>query len=65
MCGGRQVNLFFRSKDGDIGHYCKDQFVGPLKFVNTAYLEMHPLYIENRIKDLKTTDGISYCNVKK
>ncbi|MBT18787.1 succinate dehydrogenase/fumarate reductase iron-sulfur subunit, partial [Candidatus Poribacteria bacterium] len=28
-------------------------------------LEMHPLDTENRLGDLKETDGIGYCNITK
>ena len=30
-----------------------------------ASLEMHPLDVENRLGDLKDTDGIGYCNITK
>jgi succinate dehydrogenase / fumarate reductase, iron-sulfur subunit len=41
------------------------EFIGPRFFVYTAALEMHPLDTEDRLEDLKTTDGIGYCNITK
>lgn len=42
-----------------------DGFIGPRLFVHTAYLEFHPLDTEDRRADLKTRDGIGYCNITK
>jgi len=41
------------------------EFIGPRFFVYTAALEMHPLDTEDRLQDLKDTDGIGYCNITK
>ena len=41
------------------------EFIGPRFFVYTAALEMHPLDTEDRLEDLKTSDGIGYCNITK
>lgn len=46
-------------------HKLYDEFIGPRFFVYVAALEMHPLDVEDRLKDLKTTDGIGYCNITK
>merc|ERR1711964_838238 len=39
-------------------HHLHDNFIGPRHYVYTAALEMHPLDTENRLGDLKETDGI-------
>jgi succinate dehydrogenase / fumarate reductase iron-sulfur subunit len=41
------------------------EFIGPRFFVYTAALEMHPLDTEDRLEDLKNSDGIGYCNITK
>ena len=46
-------------------HQMHDAFIGPRLFVYEASLEMHPLDVENRLGDLKDTDGIGYCNITK
>jgi succinate dehydrogenase / fumarate reductase iron-sulfur subunit len=46
-------------------HKLYDEFAGPRFFVYTASLEMHPLDTENRLSDLKISDGIGYCNITK
>ena len=46
-------------------HDLHDKFIGPRFFVYAAALEMHPLDTENRLKELKDTDGIGYCNITK
>ncbi len=46
-------------------HHLHDNFAGPRLFVHTAQLEMHPLDTENRLGDLKDTEGIGYCNITK
>ena len=46
-------------------HELKDEFIGPRHFVYSAQLEMHPLDVENRLEDLKETDGIGFCNITK
>ncbi|HLV00162.1 MAG TPA: 4Fe-4S dicluster domain-containing protein, partial [Acidobacteriota bacterium] len=42
-----------------------DQFIGPRFLIHVASLEMHPLDTENRIADLKTAQGIGFCNITK
>ena len=46
-------------------HHKHDEFIGPRFFVYTAALEMHPLDTENRLEDLKETQGVGYCNITK
>jgi succinate dehydrogenase / fumarate reductase iron-sulfur subunit len=46
-------------------HELHEQFIGPRHFVFVAALEMHPLDTENRVRDLKDTDGVGYCNITK
>jgi succinate dehydrogenase / fumarate reductase, iron-sulfur subunit len=41
------------------------EFIGPRFLVYTAALEMHPLDTEDRLPDLKATQGIGYCNITK
>ena len=46
-------------------HQLHEKFIGPRYLVYTAALEMHPLDVEDRLADLKTQDGIGYCNITK
>jgi succinate dehydrogenase / fumarate reductase iron-sulfur subunit len=46
-------------------HNLHEQFAGPRHMVYTAALEMHPLDVEDRREDLKTQDGIGFCNITK
>jgi succinate dehydrogenase / fumarate reductase iron-sulfur subunit len=46
-------------------HNKHDAFIGPRFFVYAAALEMHPLDTEDRLADLKETQGIGYCNITK
>ena len=46
-------------------HHLHDEFIGPRYFVYVAALEMHPLDIEDRVEDLRKTQGIGYCNITK
>ncbi len=46
-------------------HHKHDEFIGPRFFVYTAALEMHPLDVEDRLGDLKNTDGLGFCNITK
>ena len=46
-------------------HTKHDEFIGPRFFVYTAALEMHPLDTEDRVEDLKKSNGIGYCNITK
>ena len=44
-------------------HRKYDEFIGPRYFVYAAALEMHPLDIEDRVRDLKDKHSIGYCNI--
>ncbi|MDG2468371.1 MAG: succinate dehydrogenase/fumarate reductase iron-sulfur subunit [Pirellulaceae bacterium] len=46
-------------------HHKHDEFIGPRYFVYNAALEMHPLDQEDRVPDLKKSNGIGYCNITK
>jgi succinate dehydrogenase / fumarate reductase iron-sulfur subunit len=46
-------------------HQKHDEFIGPRFLVYTAALEMHPLDTEDRLADLKDSNGIGYCNITK
>lgn len=46
-------------------HHLHNEFIGPRFLVYTAALEMHPLDVEDRIPQLKQTDGIGLCNITK
>lgn len=46
-------------------HEKVDQFIGPRLLIYSAYLEMHPLDVEDRRPDLKHRQGIGYCNITK
>jgi succinate dehydrogenase / fumarate reductase, iron-sulfur subunit len=46
-------------------HHKHEEFIGPRFLVHTANLEMNPLDTENRLEDLKNSDGIGYCNITK
>ncbi len=46
-------------------HHKHDEFIGPRYFVYNAALEMHPLDEEDRLADLKKSQGIGYCNITK
>ena len=46
-------------------HHKHDEFVGPRFFVHAAALEMHPLDTEDRLKELKDSGAIGYCNITK
>ncbi len=46
-------------------HHKHDDFIGPRFFVYNAALEMHPLDTEDRLADLKKSQGIGYCNITK
>jgi succinate dehydrogenase / fumarate reductase, iron-sulfur subunit len=46
-------------------HHMFDQFVGPRHLIYAAALEMHPLDVGARARDLKSTHGIGYCNITK
>lgn len=46
-------------------HHKHEEFIGPRFLVYAANLEMNPLDTEDRLKDLKDSDGIGYCNITK
>jgi succinate dehydrogenase / fumarate reductase iron-sulfur subunit len=46
-------------------HQLFDDFAGPRHLVYAAALEMHPLDVDNRVRDLKSGQGIGYCNITK
>jgi succinate dehydrogenase / fumarate reductase, iron-sulfur subunit len=46
-------------------HHLHEQFIGPRYLVYTAALEMHPLDTENRLPDLKQSQGVGFCNITK
>ncbi|MDQ3142479.1 MAG: succinate dehydrogenase/fumarate reductase iron-sulfur subunit [Bacteroidota bacterium] len=46
-------------------HQMGNEFIGPRFLVYTAALEMHPLDVEDRLEDLKSTQGIGLCNITK
>ena len=46
-------------------HGLKDEFIGPRYFVYTAALEMNPFDSGDRLADLKSKQGIGYCNITK
>src|SRR3954470_16939123 len=46
-------------------HHMHDRFIGPRFLIYTAALEMHPLDTENRLEELRNTQGIGYCNITK
>jgi succinate dehydrogenase / fumarate reductase iron-sulfur subunit len=46
-------------------HHLHEEFAGPRHMVYTAALEMHPLDVEDRRKDLKDEGGIGFCNITK
>lgn len=46
-------------------HQMHEAFAGPRHMVYSAALEMHPLDIEDRRKDLKEEQGIGLCNITK
>lgn len=46
-------------------HQLHQSFIGPRLLVYAASLEMHPLDTEDRLTELKSTQGIGYCNITK
>jgi succinate dehydrogenase / fumarate reductase iron-sulfur subunit len=46
-------------------HRLFDGFAGPRHLVYAAALEMHPLDVDNRIPDLKSAQGVGFCNITK
>jgi succinate dehydrogenase / fumarate reductase iron-sulfur subunit len=46
-------------------HHQHEEFIGPRFLVYTAALEMHPLDTEDRLPELKQSQGIGFCNITK
>ena len=46
-------------------HHLHEEFIGPRFLVYVAQLEMHPLDTEDRMEELRTADGIGFCNITK
>ncbi|MEM7165427.1 MAG: succinate dehydrogenase/fumarate reductase iron-sulfur subunit [Planctomycetota bacterium] len=46
-------------------HHKHEDYIGPRLYVYSAALEMHPLDTEDRLDDLKKSQGIGYCNINK
>jgi succinate dehydrogenase / fumarate reductase iron-sulfur subunit len=46
-------------------HGMHDRFIGPRFLVYAAALEMNPIDAEDRVKDLKESGGIGFCNITK
>jgi succinate dehydrogenase / fumarate reductase iron-sulfur subunit len=46
-------------------HHKHEEFIGPRFLVYAAALEMHPLDVADRVPELKSRDGIGYCNITK
>jgi succinate dehydrogenase / fumarate reductase iron-sulfur subunit len=46
-------------------HALFDRFVGPRHGVYAAALEMQPLDVDDRVRDLKDKHGLGYCNITK
>jgi len=46
-------------------HRLYDRYIGPRFFVETAYLEMHPLDAGDRVEKLREAWGLGYCNITK
>jgi succinate dehydrogenase iron-sulfur subunit len=46
-------------------HHLHDEFIGPRLLVYAAALEMHPLDVEDRVPELRSSQGIGYCNITK
>lgn len=46
-------------------HHMHEQFIGPRFLVYTAALEMHPLDVGDRLRELRAQFGIGLCNITK
>jgi succinate dehydrogenase / fumarate reductase iron-sulfur subunit len=46
-------------------HHKHEEFIGPRFFVYVAALEMHPLDSEDRVDELRSAQGVGYCNITK
>jgi succinate dehydrogenase / fumarate reductase iron-sulfur subunit len=46
-------------------HHMHSEFIGPRFLIYTAQLEMNPIDSDDRIADLRKTQGIGLCNITK
>jgi len=46
-------------------HHMHEQFIGPRFLVYAAALEMHPLDVSDRLRELKSQFGVGLCNITK
>ena len=46
-------------------HQLHESFIGPRYLVYVAALEMHPLDAEDRLPELRTAQGLGFCNITK
>jgi succinate dehydrogenase / fumarate reductase, iron-sulfur subunit len=46
-------------------HHMHDKFIGPRFFVYSAAMEMNPIDAADRVRDLRESGGIGYCNITK
>ena len=46
-------------------HHMHAEFIGPRFLIYTAQLEMNPLDTDDRVSDLRKTQGIGLCNITK
>jgi len=46
-------------------HNLHEKFIGPRFLIHVAGLEMHPLDTDNRLAELRSEQGIGYCNITK
>lgn len=46
-------------------HHMHEQFIGPRFLVYTAALDMHPLDVGDRLRELKSQFGVGLCNITK
>jgi succinate dehydrogenase / fumarate reductase, iron-sulfur subunit len=46
-------------------HQLHDKFIGPRFLLYSAAMEMNPLDTDDRLGDLKTQQGVGYCNITK
>ncbi len=46
-------------------HHLHEAFIGPRFLIYTAALEMHPLDVEDRLPELRSEQGVGYCNIGK
>jgi succinate dehydrogenase / fumarate reductase iron-sulfur subunit len=46
-------------------HQMHDKFIGPRFLLYSAAMEMNPLDTQDRVPDLKSKQGVGYCNITK